>query len=350
MHNIIHQRQKVVAMGNTIKQESTSAGRVVNNSKKDIDAIFVKKYGQKWLDYRKKWADASKHILNDFPLFVRFENQFKCNARCTMCVHGHADLRADYGYDGYLPFDVFERLVDECDEHNCPSVAPSQTNEPLLDHDIIERLQYISTKQNIMDVHFNTNASLLTEEMSRKILDTSVTRMNFSVDAITEETYKKIRIGLDFKKVLKNIDTFLNLRAKLGRELPIVRVSFFLQEKNKHELEAFKNFWVDKVDYVSVQRYVPISPFDDERSVAISDAPIAGKQSCSYPFESIFIHGDGLAVPCASHRAKHIAVGNIYKNSIYEIWHSQGMQELRNAHISGDLTHTKLCDACLFKG
>ena len=337
-------------MENTIRQESTSAGRVVNNSKKDIDAIFVKKYGQKWLDYRKQWADASKHILNDFPLFVRFENQFKCNARCTMCVHGHADLRADYGYNGYLPFDIFKRLVDECEEYHCPSVAPSQTNEPLLDHDIIERLRYISTKQNIMDVHFNTNASLLTEEMSRKILDTSVTRMNFSVDAITEETYKKIRIGLDFKKVLKNIDSFLNLRAKLGRELPIVRVSFLLQDKNKHELEAFKNFWVDKVDYVSVQRYVPISPFDDERSIAISDAPIAGKQSCSYPFESIFIHGDGLAVPCASHRAKHIAVGNIYKNSIYEIWHSQGMQELRNEHISGDLTHTKLCDTCLFKG
>lgn len=51
---------------------------------------------------------------------------------------------------------------------------------------------------------------------------------------------------------------------------------------------------MDKVDYVSVQCYVP---FDDERSVVICDAPIAGAQSCPYPFESIFVHGDGLAVP-----------------------------------------------------
>ena len=334
-----------------IKQTSTSAGRVVNNSKKDIDAIFVKKFGQKWLDYRAKWAAASNHIMQDFPLFVRFENQFKCNARCTMCVHGHADLRADYGYKGYLPFEVFTKLVDECDEHGCPSVAPSQTNEPLLDKDIIERLEYMSKKPSIMDIHFNTNASLLTEEKSKRILDnTNVTRMNFSIDAISEATYKTIRIGLDYKTVIKNIDNFLNLRAKMGKELPIVRVSFLLQHKNKHELEAFKSFWVDKVDYVAVQRYVPISPFDDERSYAISDAPISGKQSCSYPFESIFIHGDGLAVPCASHRAKHIAVGNIYKNSIYEIWHSEGMNALRQAHKSGDLSKTKLCDTCLFKG
>ena len=333
-----------------IKQEATSAGRVVNNSKKDIDAIFVKKFGQKWLDYRQKWADASRCIMQDFPLFVRFENQFKCNARCTMCVHGHKDLADDYRYEGYLPFEIFTRLVDECDEHGCPSVAPSQTNEPLLDRDIMERLEYISKKPSIMDIHFNTNASLLSEDKSKRLLETSVTRMNFSVDAITEETYKRIRIGLDFKKVLKNIDGFLNLRAKMGKELPIVRVSFLLQEKNKHELEEFKKFWVDKVDYVAVQRYVPISPFDDERSYAISDAPISGKQSCSYPFESLFIHGDGLVVPCASHRAKHIAVGNIYKSSIYDIWHSATMEELRNAHRNGDLSKTKLCDTCLFKG
>lgn len=333
-----------------IRQEATSAGRVVNSSKKDIDAVFIKKYGQKWVDYRKKWADASRQIMQDFPLFVRFENQFKCNAKCTMCVHGHKDLSDDYHYDGYLPFDVFARLVDECDAYGCPSVAPSQTNEPLMDPDIMERLEYISKKPNIMDIHFNTNASLLTKEKSKRILDTNVTRMNFSVDAITEETYNKIRIGLNFKKVIQHIDDFLELRAKTGRELPIVRVSFLLQEKNKHELQAFKNFWVDKVDYVAVQRYVPISPFDDERSYALSDAPISGKQSCSYPFESLFIHGDGLVVPCASHRAKHIAVGNIYQNSIYEIWHSQGMEDLREAHKSGNLSKTKLCDTCLFKG
>ncbi|CUU71670.1 heme biosynthesis protein [Campylobacter hyointestinalis] len=335
---------------NEIKTEATSAGRVVNNSKNDINEIFVKKYGQKWLDYRKKWSDASKQILNDFPLFVRFENQFKCNARCTMCVHGHPDLRKDYAYKGYLDFDTFKRLVDECDEQGCPSVGVSQTNEPLLDPDIMERLEYISTKKNIMDIHFNTNASLLSEEISRRMLDTNVSRMNFSVDAMTEETYNKIRIGLDFNTVINNIETFLNLRAKMGKNLPIVRISFLLQQKNKHELEAFKKYWVDKVDYVAIQRYVPISPFGDERSVAIPEAPIDGKQSCSYPFESLFIHGDGLVVPCASHAAKHIAVGNIHNDSIYNIWHSKGMQELRDAHIKGDLSKTRLCDTCLFKG
>ena len=331
-----------------IQVQATSAGRVLNNSKKDIDEIFIKKFGERWIDYRKRWAEASKmEKLEEFPLFVRFETQFKCNGRCKMCVHGHDDLRKDYQYKEYLPMETYKRLVDECAEYSCPSIGMSQTNEPLLDHDLIERIEY-ATKKGIMDIHLNTNAMLLDEEISKKILDTGVTRICFSVDAVTEETYNKIRIGLNFHRVLKNIDKFLELKAKSGQELPITRVSFLLQEENKHELEKFKEIWVDKVDYVAVQRYVPISSYDDERAYAIEEAPIRGKQSCSYPFESLFIHGDGTVVPCAAHRARHISVGNINNNTIHEIWHSQKIQELRDAHKSGDLSNTRFCSTCLF--
>jgi radical SAM protein with 4Fe4S-binding SPASM domain len=211
----------------------------------------------------------------------------------------------------------------------------------------MERIRY-ATDKGIMDIHLNTNAMLLTEDLSNQILDTGVTRICFSLDAITEETYRKIRIGLDYQTVLKHIDTFLNLRIKRDSKLPMVRVSFLLQEDNADELDAFRQYWTDKVDYVAVQRYVPISPFNDERSHAISEAPIKGEQTCAYPWESLFIHGDGTVVPCAAHRARHISVGNIHEKSIYEIWHSDEINRLRDALKSGHLKDTKLCESCLF--
>ena len=99
---------------------------------------------------------------------------------------------------------------------------------------------------------------------------------------------------------------------------------------------------------MAVQRYVPISIYEDERAHAIQEAPIRGKQKCSYPFESLFIHGDGTVVPCAAHRARHISVGNIHQNTIHEIWHSDKIQKLRDAHKSGNLSQTKFCSTCLF--
>jgi len=330
-----------------IHVDSTSGGRVLNNSKKNIDEVFAEKFGERWLNYRSAWAKASSGKLTEFPLFVRTEAQFKCNSKCLMCVHGHKEIAEDYHYDEFMSFDTFKRIVDECAEHNCPSLGISQTNEPLLDPDWFERAKY-ATEKSIMDIHFNTNGMLLTEEKSKQILDTGITRLCVSLDAITEETYKKIRIGLDFKTVLRNIEKFLELRNSTGARLPALRVSFLLQKTNKHELEAFKEYWVNKVDYISVQRYVPISPFDDEWSHAIEESPVGGKQNCSYPWESLFVHGDGLVVPCAAHRAKHIAVGNIHKNSLYEIWHSLQIEELRRAIRENDLKSTKLCHSCLY--
>jgi radical SAM protein with 4Fe4S-binding SPASM domain len=336
----------------TIKQQETSAGRVLNSSlKEDPDAPFRKKFGAKWNEYRRNWAAASRmEYRPDFPLFVRFETKFRCNLHCKMCVHGHPDLEKGYSYAGEMDFKTYCRLIDECAEHDCPSIGMNHANEPLLDKDLIERVNY-ATKCGIMDIHMNTNAMLLTEEMSKKLLDTGLTRLCFSVDALTPETFKKIRVDANYNKVMAYIDTFLNLKIKRNVELPATRVSLVLQEDNKHEVEAFCEYWVKKVDYVAIQRYVPISPFDqeenDSRAHATSFSPKEGKQKCSYTWESLFIHGDGLALPCAAHRARKIAVGNIHKNSLYEIWNSPAMEELRKKHKEGNLEGLRLCPTCI---
>lgn len=45
----------------TIKNQQTSAGRVVNSSiLDDPDAPFKEKFGEKWVEYRKKWDRASE--------------------------------------------------------------------------------------------------------------------------------------------------------------------------------------------------------------------------------------------------------------------------------------------------
>ncbi len=335
----------------TIKNQQTSAGRVVNSSiLDDPDAPFKEKFGEKWVEYRKKWDRASRmEYTPDFPLFVRFETKFRCNMRCKMCVHGHPELEKGYSYPGEMDFKTYCRLIDECAEHNCPSIGMNHANEPLLDKDLIERINY-ATEKGIMDIHLNTNAMLLTEEMSRALLNSGLTRMCFSLDALSRETFEKIRIGGNYDKIMNNINTFLRLRAEMKKQIPLTRVSMVLQEDNAHEAEEFKKYWVDKVDYVALQRFVPISPFEeddsDEMAHAKNETPMEGKQKCSYAFESVFIHGDGLVLPCAAHKARKIAIGNIHNDSIYDIWHSEAMENIRNCHKKGDISSLKLCPAC----
>ena len=98
-----------------LKTISTSAGRVINSARVNPDDIFVEKFGDKWTEYRQRWAKASERTqVERFPLFVRLEAQFKCNSNCALCVHGHDELKKDIAYNEYMPFETFTRLVDEC--------------------------------------------------------------------------------------------------------------------------------------------------------------------------------------------------------------------------------------------
>lgn len=331
-----------------IKTSVTSAGRVVNSGMRDPDEIFVEKFGQKWIDYRKRWVQAANgETVEDFPLFVRLEAQFKCNSNCALCVHGHDELKKAIAYNNYMPFDTFRRLVDECVEHKCPSIAISFINEPLMDPDFLDRLRYVTEKE-IMDIHLNSNAMLLTRELSDAILDSGATRICFSLDAVSEKIFKKMRPNLNFDAVVSNIENFITLRNQRGQALPLVRVSFLLNEINRHEVSKFRDIWTKKVDYVSIQRYVPISTRDDDRLAhAIDDAPVDGEQKCSYPWESLFVHGDGVVVPCAAHRGRFISVGNINESTLHEIWHSPAMEELRHSLKTNQRHMTKLCGTCL---
>lgn len=334
-------------MNSSLNVTATSAGRVLNVSKRNLDDIFVKKFGQKWVDYRKRWANASTSgVVEDFPLFVRLESQFKCNSNCALCIHGHEKLQNEIGYDEYMPLSTFRRLVDECVAHGCPSIAVSFINEPLLDPDFADRLSYVSSS-GIMDIHLNSNAQLLTGEMSELIINSNVTRVCFSIDAVTCDTFQKMRPKLNYETVISNIENFITLRNDEKSEFPLVRVSFLVNEINAHEQEEFKDRWAEKADYVSFQRYVPISIYDDELSRAKKEAPVSGKQNCSYPWESLFVHGDGVVVPCAAHRGRFISVGNINENTLREIWHSDEMNKLRKAIKSGELSSTRLCYTCL---
>ena len=52
---------------------------------------------------------------------------------------------------------------------------------------------------------FTTNATLLNDTISKKIIDSGVDVVFFSVDGASKETFEKIRVGANFERVKENI-------------------------------------------------------------------------------------------------------------------------------------------------
>ena len=183
----------------------------------------------------------------------------ECNYKCPHCIIGNPEEVKEQYEGEYMNFDEYKMIIDEAAEHGCPSMSPQGNNEPFLIKNMHEYIHYAS-KKGIMDIMLNCNGSAITKKKAKQILDSGLTRMRFSLDAFSQETYEKVRVGsIPLARVIKNIETFLDEKEKNNYKLPIVGVSFCKLSQNEHEIEPFFNFWKDKVDIVTFQRFVPPS-------------------------------------------------------------------------------------------
>jgi len=59
----------------------------------------------------------------------------------------------------------------------------------------------------------------------------------------------------------------------------------------------------------------------------------------------MYVRYDGLAYPCC-YMWEAPPVGDLKKQSVMEVWNSDGMIALREAHLRGDLSNYHACQVC----
>lgn len=297
--------------------------------------------------YRKKWDDSLKFEQVNFPLYILTELTFSCNYRCPQCILGDDEQRIKYSPDPLImSFDLFKRIIDEGKANGCRSLCLNFINEPLLCKDLIERIEY-AKKQGFLDIFMNTNGELLNEKNSERLIKSGLTRLMVSIDAHSEETFKKIRVGGNYEKVKENTIRLMKIREKLGYTLPLIRTSFVLQKDNQHELEEFKKYWMNVVDYVHIQIYA--KPYDTAEDFRINNEQELPTETfrCDQPNNRIVIRADGTVNPCCSSYAYELPMGNVMINSVYEIWNSPQFKELRQIHFDGKYQKNEICAKCI---
>jgi MoaA/NifB/PqqE/SkfB family radical SAM enzyme len=347
-------------------KEYTTDNRVVHKSK-DLDIVekIGNVLGKKFWDYRKKWDMVNKlELVTDFPLFLHLDLFQVCNYSCPHCNIAHPKSLKKH-YDGKIStkmdFDKYKRIVDEGSEYKCPSIEPQGVNEPLLIKDFHKYVKYAHDK-NFIDIMINTNASALTAKRSQELLDSGITRLRFSLDAATADTYKIVRVGsIPLEKVIKNIETFLELKEKGNYKLPVTGVSMCVMKANQHEKEMFEKFWINKVDMVTFQSFQPPNdsedfskfyPDNDTSSLKnkkdqpkIDNKNLKKNFRCPQPFQRVVIRNDNITA-CCNTFSNQLSLGKL-SEGIYKAWNGSLANELRRIHKCGKYFENPTCKKCV---
>jgi len=207
-------------------------------------------------------------------------------------------------------------------------------------HPEIAEFAGYAKRKGLTDVYFNTNAMLLDDEMSRKLIDAGLDRISVSFEGYTKEYYEANRPGAKFETVLSNIEKMQALKKKLGVFHPKVRVQAVILPDIQDKLEEYKSFWLARADEISYLDYKEMK----KRKLGVKYG-----WACPQIWQRMAIWWDGMILPCNHDDDGWLSLGNVGSISIKDAWQSELLNSIRNAHKNGMSHEIRSCDGCYLR-
>ena len=295
-----------------------------------------------WVDYlvhRYKFRTFPKlQKVANFPPYLLIEPTSICNLRCVMCFQIDETFTRDKSMMGLMSWELFTSVVDQAAENGCEAITMASRGEPTLHKRFGEMLHYIR-KKGFLDTKINTNATLLNEALIRDILGSEVANVTFSVDAITAESYEKIRVRGKFDQVLDNIKLFNKIRAEdFPNSKTTTRISGVAVDPDQNP-EEMEQFWSDFVDEIVI---VPSLPRWD----SYNNPRFMRNEACEILYSRMYVWWDGTCNPCDFDYKSLLTVGNANTQSLVDIWKSEKYTRFRTLHENMRRSELNPCDRC----
>jgi len=136
---------------------------------------------------------------------------------------------------------LLKRIIDEGVENGLCSLKLSLRGEPNLPPTLFDMIRYAKEK-GIIDVYFNTNATLLNEDKINQLIDSGLDRISISAEGTTKEVYERYRVGAKYEEVLSSVKALRLIRDRRGLSYPQIRVQTLLLPELEESFPKYMKF------------------------------------------------------------------------------------------------------------
>lgn len=280
----------------------------------------------------------------DIPKNMLIEVTNACNENCIFCANSKSNRTRSNINDEFV-----KKILKEAYELGVEEVGFYTTGEPLLNNnlkDYILDAKLIGFKY----IYLTTNGVLANLQNMRTLIDNGLNSIKFSINAINEKDYKFIH-GVDkFNAVMENLKSIYEYKKDNNLNFKVY-VSYIATKYTLNNIDDIKKFFKDLCDDIAIinaRNQSGMMPENDLFLLSENSDNINGKQTlpCYYPFKTISVSKEGYLTACCTDFNNYLAIDDLNKKSLIEVWNSEKFIELRKKHLADNLQGT-MCYNCI---
>ncbi len=174
--------------------------------------------------------------VDPLPRRLYVECTAACNLSCFQACCAPETGISRTRQAGMLDFEQFKKVLDEAG----PSLARVDFfnyGEAFLHKRAVEMCEYIKLHYPHVYLYTSTNGLAFSEDAVRRLINSGIDEVTFSIDGATADSYVRYRQRGDFSKVMRNLRTAIAEKQRARLELPVINWRYILFAWNDSDAE-----------------------------------------------------------------------------------------------------------------
>lgn len=307
------------------------------------------------------------------PVIYNIETTNACNMRCEMCPRTTMMTRSIETLDT----DTYKKIVsqirpflddewqkweefveknygisknDMSENHFFLYIIPKIIQlhgygDPLLDKNIAEYVKILTERG--FHSYFSCNPANIDLEKMTQIFENGLDYIKYSIESVDDVRHKEIRgRASNFTDSYKKICQLLEIKKNRGYKTAIIITMLDLNKTG--QIEEFKKL---KEYFKGLDVYIYLKSEDQQwyRKEYHGTNSIHWSEFCKHPWMSMTIKSNGEAAMCMEDYNNEIILGDVKKESLYDIWNGEKYRKFRQDHfnLTPGIKCTEQCDMTL---
>lgn len=318
------------------------------------------------IEYTKLKEYKRQNLIDIIPLKKPFtlliEPSNYCNFRCVSCFQSLKEENYLTSHRGFMPMKTYIEIIEQFrnwEGDKLKVLKLSLYGEPFTNPQFGEMLRIAKEADIAERIETTTNASLLTEELCRQLVEYEIDYIRVSIYGGNQKRYEEVTgtNKADINEIWNNLKKVRDLKKKQGKERPFVSAKML--DTYSDENEEFLNKFTDVADEVYIdkphnwiateEKSFINSLYKAEQQEALQEdlkKTLSKRIACPMPFTTLAVRNNGDVSPCCVDWIGGTNLGNIHEESIRDIWNGERMYQFRKMQLENRRKENSSCRNC----